>query len=343
MIKNITLFLLLTISLPSLAQDFKSLDFYNSLSFEYLEKNKDINKFVEKNHKTYKNIRLIERQKILNLNIEDICYKIYFGDDLFKENKTEAIYCLEILTRQGNSKSLIKLAEIKIKAEQDYKKAAFYYGIYRAFSNNEDNIFGKIKNNLDEDVFIKNYESGLYTGKDLQLLTKNLYFKDWLDILIFDKDYLQSNNKDITIINKLENKDFNGFINEIKHSQISGSMILLLAQSNIDNLQRLSEFCFKLNDSLISRNCLQNIFLYNEDRTALNRFTYYVASNWKEQKIELSKVIEMLGFNFNDFVSQRLFNNILIDQEKNIKNIEDFIYYYNMGKIKRINYEKSKL
>ena len=82
--------------------------------------------------------------------------------------------------------------------------------------------------------------------------------------------------------------------------------------------------------------------MYNKNEIPLNRFVYHLVSNQDDNSVSFQKIIELLGFNFNDFVSRRLLNNIIADNKDSIEKIEEIIFYYNMGKIKRINYEKQR-
>ena len=114
MIKIIISLILITASFNCLSQDFKILNAQNSLAFNLLEKKYNKEEFVRENHKTYNNIRLRERDKILSIPIEEICYKIYYGQDLFKKNKSEGEFCLSILINQGHYEGAKYLSKIKL-------------------------------------------------------------------------------------------------------------------------------------------------------------------------------------------------------------------------------------
>tara|TARA_B100002019_G_C21265131_1_gene598987 strand:- start:515 stop:1588 length:1074 start_codon:yes stop_codon:yes gene_type:complete len=352
MIKIIISLILITASFNCLSQDFKILNAQNSLAFNLLEKKYNKEEFVRENHKTYNNIRLRERDKILSIPIEEICYKIYYGQDLFKKNKSEGEFCLSILINQGHYEGAKYLSKIKLE-EKKYKESAFFYGVMKSLTQND---FPSIRKPLekhfkdnpkidDEDTFMSFYDKGLYAGKNLNFNFLNTINKDWTSIVLFDKSYYKSNeidNNTSKLIIYLEEKEFDKFVDLQKNNEYRGSMLLLLAQSGSENLKKLSEYCFKMNKKHLSRSCLQNIYMYNKNEIPLNRFVYHLVSNQDDNSVSFQKIIELLGFNFNDFVSRRLLNNIIADNKDSIEKIEEIIFYYNMGKIKRINYEKQR-
>lgn len=314
--------------------DLETTELYHSDSYKLIQNEKEnLNEFLEDHHKKYNSLRIIEKTKINQLRVEDICEDIYYGRNDFIYNPIEAMNCLYLLTRQMKPRAAVKLINIHIN-EGDFQSAAFYYGVFKGISDRH-NIGAKrfIENNLDEANFKNLYLKGIKYSINMELINNGENFND--DFFIFN--YLDFNESyDFDIYKSLQNKNFSNFADLMRDKENSGNRLLLLTQAS--NLNRISEYCFLESNFDIAFNCLSAIIQSEKNESALKRMAYLLNNFLGDNQFDDEKIVTVFGFNSNDSLTRRFFQNYI---GNDLEKIEHFSYYYNKGKMLNINYNNT--
>tara|TARA_B100000700_G_scaffold267699_1_gene307751 strand:- start:17268 stop:18371 length:1104 start_codon:yes stop_codon:yes gene_type:complete len=324
-----------------------ALSLSNSYRTLYQKESKE--EFLRK-YTNYEGFNIVEKQKLINTPTKDLCFNVYYGKDkIFRKSEREGKVCLQLLVLNGFGDSAKILSEIFF-YEGAYNEATLFYAVSQTLGANSDIDYEfKLKDNTKnfDDMYYKSLKVSaaipfLFSG----LKDYNTYDISILNQQIEDPKYYNTKNDPNSypqrIYTSLKNQDFKSFIDIRKNIETSGQKLFLLAGSKAGDYDKLSEYCFNLDNQYLGEYCLAAIFNYNQNNKALSRYFYLKYSNYKENdNVKLKEISQLLGLNSEDFITNKIFKNMISKYSINLDILEKIIYHYNYGRIVKKNLEKN--
>ncbi len=278
-----------------------------------------------------KKVNIIKINELMNINNDVICENIYYGKDGFERNKREGLVCLQLLILAGHSEGALRLSRLYFN-ESNFELATFFYAVYKTLNNNEDfNYISKLKNSTVN--FNEIYVNGLISGAKMYFL--DFHIKDiGFDISIFDRKIKDERyNTKLNIkesYNYLKNNNYKDFIENKINEEVDGSRLFLLSAAAAGDFDKLSEYCFSMEDKLIAEYCLASLFNYNRNEKSLSRYFYIKMSKYPDNKEDIYRLI---GLNSKDFIVNNVFKTKIKEYLLDHKSLEIMIRNYNYGRI----------
>ena len=324
-----------------------ALSLSNSYRTLYQKESKE--EFLRK-YTNYEEFNIVEKQKLINTSTKDLCFNVYYGKDkIFRQSEREGKVCLQLLVLNGYGDSAKTLSEIFF-YEGAYNEATLFYVVSQTLGEEPDNNYEfKLRDNTKN--FDDMYYKSLKISAAIPFLFSGLKNFDSYNISILnrsieDPKYYSTKNKNNSypqkIYTALKNNNFEDFIEIRKNIETNGQKLFLLAGAKAGDYDKLSEYCFNLDNKHLGSYCLSSIFNYNKNEKSLSRYFYLKYSDYKDgDNVKLKEISHLLGLNSEDFITNKIFEQMISKYSVNLDALKNIIYHYNYGRIIKKNLEKN--